>query len=268
MTELAVGPNGKALTFREMVLSPTFSPQQTKNFISNALLVMGKWPRSKPAQVHDLVGEYLTEFLGEDTRLKLESENVCHRWFGQFADGLSLEKKICDSLPAASREGTSLGICHGDLHGDNVMVRDIGGKLIPFFIDFSRAGKTHSIKDLVILESDMIIRGLTGIETLHDKARISSFLESLDIKGGKSRLEKQGLSEDTLSRLEKIRVVTKELRKNAFSFHGVAEIEYAGAALLRTLEILSYGKLPRDENVRATTYVSYLCERIRRLSKV
>jgi len=270
VTELSVGPNSNALTLREMIFSPAYSVEQIKNFISDLLLAMGKWPLTKRAEKIDLFNEYLAEvFTNEDKKIKLESENVYPGWFGDVADSLSLEGKIRKTLPEASLRGKFLRICHGDLHADNIMVKDVGGRLIPVLIDFSRTEQTHSIKDLVTLEADMVIRGLCGTGGLHERVGVQSFLELLSVETENGGHEKQDSSDGkNSSQLGKVRLIIRKLRKNAFSTQGIPEIEYAGAALLKTLEILCYGKLPHEQNEKATTYVSYLCGRIRRLSKV
>lgn len=267
VTDLIEGPGGQELTFMKMIMSSDFSLEQTQEFILDILSIMNNLPRNKPDERSDLLNDYLQKYLDdEQKRIRLDSENLCNKWFGSFPKDLPLEEKIRDFLPKASLEGTSLGVCHGDFHSENIMGNDVKGKLIPFFIDYSRAdGGTHSVKDLVTLESDMIIRGLSGIEGFHDAIRIKTFLESLEkVDGNHNNIEPIDMNEEL--QLEKARVIIKELRKCAVSDHGVSEIEYAGAALLKTLEVLSYGKLPHDQTIRATTYVTYLCRRIQEIS--
>jgi len=124
----------------------------------------------------DLLDEYTKKFLADqEKRLILDSENTCNRWFGNVADVLELTENIRKSfLRIYSRN--FFKICHGDLHADNIMVKSNGGSLIPVFIDFFSHRRTHSLKDLVTLESDMIIRGLGGIKSFSEKRMVRYFL--------------------------------------------------------------------------------------------
>src|SRR5207245_3258497 len=128
--------------------------------------------------------------------------------------------------------------------------------LNPVLIDFSRTGHVHSVMDLVTLESDLIIRGLNETD-------IRPFLESLNVV-----LEDSGTAgempigiPDSL-RARKIYVVISLLRFKATTTYGVSLAEYECAALLKTLEFLSLGKLPYHQHIRATQYVTHLCKRL------
>ncbi len=114
--------------------------------------------------------------------------------------------------------------------------------------------------DLVTLESDTIIRCL-------DQTNIRPFLEVLRFgtqEGDKH--SRSSICSSMSGQAQKATAVINALRQNAIAIHQVDEKEYITGALLKTLEILSY-KLPPDQNGRATTYVSYLCDRIRQLLK-
>ncbi len=268
VTDLVVGPNGVSTSLREMVQSPIFSVKQLTDFFSEALSIMDQhWHCRHSKEALDLVEAYLNKFLKDEMkRAKLDSDNYCHKWFGKRVSDVPFEGKLRSSFPTHCFAGTNLKICHGDLHLDNIMAGHFGGKLIPVFIDFSRTGETHSLNDLVTLESDLIIRCLNGAK--YEAEKFQSFLESLSFKvQSDNHQERENLGIDELLEIEKVRAISKLLRKNAISLHGASEVEYYMAALLKTLEVLSYGQLPNDENERAAAYVTYLCERIRRLSK-
>lgn len=172
VTELAEGPNG-CLTFRDIINSEQYTTELVRDFIGKAILIMDNgnlskkdkgWKCNKSTKPRDLLEDYLLEFLEDqekkDRRIRLDSENICNKWFGNFSDGLPIENKIRDSLPKTYLQGMYSKTCHGDLHSDNIMVKSSNGSIFPVFIDFSRTEETHSLKDLVTLESDMIIRGL------------------------------------------------------------------------------------------------------------
>jgi len=258
VTELVESLNGKIVTFKQMVESPKYSPNEVKKFISNALSVMDSaWGRPKQERVPNLADVYLSKVLPDEPkarerRRKLESENRCNRWFGDIADGVPLEEQINKSLTASSLEGTQLRICHGDFHGDNLLVKSVGNTRMPYFIDFSHSGETHSIKDLVTLESDLIIRCLSAIKAI----KLEAFFESLSFQQKSSKRSES-------IRVKKLWGVINTLRRSAIAVYKVSESEYEVAALLKTLEILSYGQLPPSQRQMATAYISYLCTKLR-----
>jgi hypothetical protein len=246
VSDLTKGPSGKLTTFGEIILNTIYSKEFVRTFLEGLLLIHKKLPRRK--YDFNLWDEYIVKYFNEKMYKVIDSYNQVHRWFGAFADATPIKEKIRKTLPEAALTGTTFGMCHGDFHYDNIMLRDIDGKIVPVFIDFARAGWTHSVKDFVILETDLIIRGLKDQETLSQQDNILKFLDNLHKNDTKER--------------GKVNLVINLLRKGAFESYGATEIEYYGAALLKTLEVLSYGKLPFDQNERATTYVTYLLERL------
>lgn len=109
------------------------------------------------------------------------------------------------------------------------------------------------------MESDVIIRCLDGIE-------IDSFIDSLTFPKD-SETEKIGFTGygTKSTQTEKVYNILRTLRNSASSEHGVKEKEYLTATLLKTLEFLSFGDFPPDENTRATKYVDYLIRRLKTL---
>ncbi len=264
ITNLVEGPSGEAQTLKDMVLSQEFSLKQTNEFIVDLLSILRRLPRLKPTTPLKLIDEYISKYLSDPIKDRfLASYNNNHKWFGNFADGLSLADKIHISLPPDALNGTVYGACHGDFHSENIMLRAVGGKIIPFLIDFSRVGGSHAIKDLVTLETDMVIRGLGGLNMFSIKGNFLDYLRSLFDR----KIFKADIAANEKLQVDKVSMVIKTLRDAAFTDHGVKEIEYCGASLLKTLEVLSYGKLPYDQNERATTYIDYLFERIKSPTK-
>lgn len=264
VTNLVEGPSGEAQTLKDMVLSGEYSLKQMNEYIGDLLTILRRLPRLKPPMPLKFMETYLSKYLADPHKDRIiSSYNAYHKWFGNYADGLSLADKISGSLPSVALNGTVYGACHGDFHSENIMLRVVGGKIIPFLIDFSRCGGSHSIKDLITLEIDMIIRGLSGIKLFSLKDNIVQYLRS--INAGAFNMEV--LTDAERLQVEKVSMVIKTLREFSLADHGVMEMEYCGAALFKTLEILSYGKLPYDQNERATTYVDYLIERIKLLTK-
>ncbi len=264
VTNLVEGPSGESQTFKDMILSSNFTREQISDFVKNLISVLNKLPRLQPSKPLDLMAEYISKYLDDTAKHSvIDSYNKIHKWFGHIADGLSLSEKILNSLPRAAFEGTVSGTCHGDFHSKNIMIRVVGGELVAFLIDYSRSGGSHSIKDLVTLETDMVIRGLSGIKQFSRKEIVMKYLRSFH----SAALDIVDMTAMERLQVEKVSMVIKILRASAAADHKVKEIEYCGAALLKTLEVLSYGKLPYDHNKRATTYVDYLIERIKFLGK-
>jgi len=257
ITDLVRGPNG-SLSFYGMLRSSKYSVRQIMSFIREVFLVLGKFPKTQDEAKLDLCSEYLGSLRKYPIRERmLRSENTCRRWFRNITDSEELIRNIKAILHPEALESVSRRVCHGDMHSENIMVKEIRGKLGPFFIDYSHVGYQHGIKDLVTLEADIVIRGLEGID-------VTSFLDSLErkFKGKRPKFGKR-----RLLLIQKSASVIRELRKIASSY-GVSEIEYSGACLLKTLYVLSHGKLPFHQNQRADLYVRYLLEKIQRLSKI
>jgi len=258
VTDLAKGPQNKPLSFYEMLVSSRYSVVQIRSLIKEILFVFEKFPVNEGRVKLDLCKEYL-DFLSTkaDREKLLNSENICRRWFGNIAGPEKLIEKIKIILPTVAFQSVFQRICHGDMHGDNIMLKEIRNRLGPFFIDYSHVGYQHGIKDLITLETDVVIRGLEGID-------VNLFLNSLEKKVRNNRLK---LGKRQLLLAQKCAAVIRELRKKASSYD-VSEIEYSGACLLKTLSILSYGKLPFNQNQRADLYIKYLLQKIKKLSKV
>jgi len=268
VTDLVEYAEGQSLAFLDMVQSPDFSAEQAIRFMSVALNVMDHhWPSYCKDTPIDLVGIYLGDVLKDEKRKqRLESENSCHKWFNKWFSCSGGTERIEENIQSYFCEGSLVGRklkkCHGDLHGENLMVghRD---RHIPVFIDFSRTGETHYLKDLVTVESDLIIRGLNGIPEYLARDRVMSFLESLGFGSEGATNRAGGNAERESLQAQKVKGVIGVLRRNAVATHGASESEYQMAALLKTLEVLSYGKLPHQQNERAVQYVTHLCNCVR-----
>jgi hypothetical protein len=265
VTDCTKGPNGRPMTSQKLITSDTISKETVRGFVGALEKLLDKLPFK--VGTGDLVHEYLADTLSNADKVrKLESDNSCHQWFGGFSDGLSFEEKIRRTLGPLRLCTNAMGNCHGDLHSDNIMVKVEGNKKLPALIDFSRAGWTHAIKDIVTVEVDMIIRGLSEIKALEEKGLFLPFLKALNAKGSAAILfnKKQLKNKKEFRRAEKVRIIIQTLRRHAFKKYGIDEIEYFIASVLKALEVLSYGKLPLRQNERATTYVSFLVDQIGR----
>lgn len=266
VTDIVVGPGKRRLTLREMICSKyadDFTINKVKDFIQKVISIFDKWELKSVSEI-DLIDAYLKDFLDDNKRrLNIESENVCHKWFGNFSDGKSLKDKIRNTIPKELLSSCLTKICHGDCHTENIMVKDIDGILKPVFIDFSRTGETHALKDLVTLESDMIIRGLGSIKHFSNQKTVASFLKAF-FDDNNSRVNEWTHDAKELVQLKKVMAVITELRCHATDVYKSSLSEYECAALLKTLEVISYGSLPHDANVRATSYISYLIERLKK----
>lgn len=266
VTELVGSSSDTFGTYQDLFHSRYSTAKKIKSLTLNALNKMDKgWQLMLSETPIDLINEYLKNTLEDTVRLeKLNSENTFNKWFGNCADGLTLEQKIRISLPSNLLLGTRTKICHGDLHTDNLMVKKLPGKLMPIFIDFSRTRETHSLKDLVTIESDLVIRGLDSIKEFKSREGVRFFLKSIPSYNS-NRIPSKSPSLKWKKQAYKVFVVINELRKNARKIHMAPEAEYLVAALLKTLEILSYGRLPREYNERAVEYINFLIYRIKQL---
>jgi hypothetical protein len=258
VTECTRGPHNRSWTFFDIIKTDTVPINDIRFFLRKLLAILNKW-NIRQEKV-DLVDCYLGKILKNDNRRrKLESDNRCHRWFGIFTDGLDIEKKTRNFFQEMGIEGTAIGICHGDLHLNNILVKTEGKRLVPVLIDFSRTGSTHFMTDCVTIEIDLIIRGIEGIKAFIDIDTLSLFLNSLETKGQAKRfIQKTKMNKRDMLRIRKIFMIIEMIRAYAYSTYQVSPLEYIGSALLKTLEVLSYGMLPFDQNARATVYVDYL----------
>jgi hypothetical protein len=107
----------------------------------------------------------------------------------------------------------------------------------------------------------MIVRGLQGIKEFNNKNKLCNFLGSL---GDDSEANGYVLSS---LQVAKVKHVVKNIRQFYADKYRITRAEYYGAALLKTLEVLSYGKLASDSNARATTFVDYLISEIQSVTK-
>lgn len=267
VTDLIESPSNLQVSFSDLIFSNNpnrFSVKDVSDLLKNIFKAFNSEWKIIPAK-HDLVEVYLTKFFSRPTNAStLESENNCHRWFGTAADNKLLAEKIKQTIPSTALVGTISKVCHGDLHCDNIMIRQEGNDYRPVFIDFSRTKGTHALVDIVTLESDMIIRGLSGIRAFSTPQNVIGFLNGLD----ESEAAKQGPNQwsydaEDLLQLAKVEVVIRELRKVAIKEYSATDHEFLGARLFKTLEVLSYGKLPPSQNMRACTYVKYLIGRLK-----
>jgi hypothetical protein len=257
--DMVVGPGGKATSFLDLIAGKEFSVAALTEIANEALSVMRQCWKPASGKTIDLITEYLGPSLNKDLRKTiLESENNCHRWFGKRLDALPLDAKIKKSIPAELLTSSNSKVCHGDLHLANIMVKNLNGKLHPVFIDFSKTGATHSLKDLVTLECDLIIRGMDGIKKLTEIENIELMFGELEYAGSSLKhVARFAGTEDETIRLEKVVTMIDILRDEAAKFQNATEQQYFTAGLLKALEVLSYGKLPYHQNLRATRYVSH-----------
>ncbi len=269
VTDRTKGSDGQSMTFSKVIRSKKFSKKFTERFIAELVALLGSFPHKDEPM--DLIDAYLHGCLTQDKkRLKLESDNKCYHWFGHYTDGLNIIDKIRQTFERAGIQSTVWGICHGDLHSGNILLKKDGVNARPDLVDYSRAGRTHAIKDIVTIETDMIIRGLSGIRVFESDDQIVfwSFLDSLHIQRNLADFNMSTIKTKLeLSQAEKVRIVIEAMRKFAFTDFNIREPEYLGALILKTLEVLSYGTLPNAQNQRATSYVSYLIERIKSFAK-
>ncbi len=269
VADLTKGPDGLPTTFSSVILSKKYNKKFTERFIAE-LINFCRERLPYDCKPMDLIDAYLNDCLSRDERKqKLESDNRCHQWFGMITDGLSLKDNIRHTYESLGLSGTVLGVCHGDLHSDNILLEKRGANMHHAFIDYSRAGWTHAIKDMITIETNIIIRGLSGIPVFEgeDKAVFWSYLDALHVQKNLAEFNAKSITnKPELLQAEKIRIVVEAVREFSFANYKVSELEYLGAAILKTLEMLSYGNLPHAQNTRATSYVSYLIDRIHLLA--
>ena len=133
------------------------------------------------------------------------------------------------------------------------MVHDYKGKYIPVLIDYSHTNpSSHCIVDHVTLETDLIINEV-------DINDINFLLSNLIYPPEKILATNSKMKR---SKTQQIICIINKLRIDAFDKYKMSEIEYIGAAFLKTLQLLSHADFP-DENVtKAHIYINHLLKRI------
>lgn len=264
-------------TLGEMIKSDVVTVEEIERFVEDLLMIMDYgdlqnkdlgWKTRHNDKRLDLIDVYLEKALDStkdaETYARVDSNNICKNWFGDFADGLAVGDKIRASTRSNYLYSTSYKVCHGDLHADNIAARSHKGVPVPALIDFSQTSETHSLKDLVTLEADMIIRGLNGIKAFACEESVSDLLESLPFEIEQIPDEtKWATGENEPPQLRKVLKIIQKLRINARDIHEASASEYETAAMLHALKILSFGNGSYDEVIRATTYVSHLVDRLK-----
>jgi CheY-like chemotaxis protein len=159
----------------------------------------------------------------------------------------------------ASRvEETKIAITHGDLHGDNLLVDDIGNA---WAIDFERSGYGHILQDFVELEADIINR----LEA-HNQ-NISSFYKLCLTVVSQSSLQEFELHEmeckdpDVQKALQAISV----LRSLAGQCTGIVDAkQYLFGLLFNTIfrATIIKDETHRQSQLRALMLASIICHRL------
>lgn len=259
VTDLAEGPERQVLNFRKMMETSQFTSQTVGHFAQGIVDLLRLLPHHRLLEPRDLVREYLGGCLDDvSRRRKLESENTCHKWFGSLSDltASSFSEVLRASLPPASLQGSMAGLCHGDLHTENILARCVQEAIIPVLVDFSMTSEDHhGIKDLVTLECDLVIRTSSIIS-------LPSWLEGLEPISA-SEIGASVESEPGQEDRRKMQSVVRTLREVAAAHFCASHAEYFGAAMLQALRVLSRGNLTHIQSVRASAYVTYLLGRIR-----
>ncbi len=124
VTDMVTGRRGQPVTFKDMITSKDYTLKELATFVPEILSALDvAWESTSKVGSVDLLWEYLRYCLKDEFRKRnLESENFYHAWFGNRLDNVPFEKKIRLCEIAISFRGTRSRICHGDLHGDNIMI--------------------------------------------------------------------------------------------------------------------------------------------------
>lgn len=270
ITEIVRGPGGKSTSLGDVVRSKRHNAEQFRHLVREALSrtdVKG-WQPDKGKVERTLLEEYLGSLVAREgdadrasrRRQILESEDGCHNWFSGL--GVSVLERMGATFPKLNATGWATKRCHGDFHLENVMVRKSAQSVIPVLIDFSRAGTAHVVRDCVTLEVDLVVRGLGGVRKLADVNAAHTWLTRV-LRGAGVRRDRMGRRVSQGSTQEvKVAAGIREARRHARIKLKTQDEEYAAAAMLRALEIVSYGNLSRDELVRAVGYINYQRQQI------
>lgn len=149
-------------------------------------------------------------------------------------------------------------VVHGDLHGDNLFVDGEHA----WVIDFERTGPSHSLRDFVELELDLVTR-LIGFSELDLPTfyRLALVLAEPSEPGGHFRLAAI-VAENSIA-YKAIQVIAG-LREIAHSMtHYVDQHEYVWGLLFNALYVASARSFHPIQRERALLFSAILCEKLR-----
>lgn len=154
VSRMVAGPNGEIVTFRSLFESRT---DAVPSIIDQLTVSLRRLFQGAQSVDHSIAKTYLDRVsLSARQTEALVAELRLLRWPG-IADSEDPLRAFVTWLDASAGKATKRGLIHGDLHGDNIVIRD-EGKLRPVLIDFAHTELAHAVADLAALAADILVR--------------------------------------------------------------------------------------------------------------
>jgi hypothetical protein len=146
-------------------------------------------------------------------------------------------------------------LCHGDLHGRNILVDSDGDY---WLIDFARVGKSHALRDFVELETDIKFSLMKD----SDLAELHSYERALLMPGRfKEALPPVGFEESSMDKSYKVISTLRQVAAGSLKLEGDMR-EYYEALLFNTLKVLRLRHISACQKEHALLSASLLCMRL------
>jgi len=146
-------------------------------------------------------------------------------------------------------------LCHGDLHGRNILVNSDGHY---WLIDFARVDESHAVRDFVELETDLKFNIMKDA----DLAALLPFERALlapeRFKEGVPEVEFQS---ESLAKTYKVIAKLRQVAAGLLALDGDMS-EYYEALLLNTLNMLHLRHISAAKKEHALLSASLLCQRL------
>lgn len=228
VSPLVAGPGGEIVTLRALF---ELRPDDVLPVIDRLAGNLKRVFQGAQACDYSIAKSYLARLTAEQDA-NLAQELQVMRWPGisDAADRIGAFRIWLDRTAGPASKNA---LVHGDLHCDNVVIRD-DGQLKPVLIDFAHTEQGHAVADLAALSADILFRvvpAMLGRSRQMDSARA---------------LFDQQQATNVPDR------VLARLRDHAKEHLSCGPREFCGAMLCRILWIIPRAKDPQDrESLRA-----------------
>lgn len=155
---------------------------------------------------------------------------------------------------------TRIAVTHGDLHGDNLLVDSRNNPLV---IDFERCGEGHALQDFIELETDIITRLGTHMQSPYEY--IKMFLFILKHKELKEFDDLENFTTSDTKRIKKTLQVISAIRSLALKCVGIRDArEYVFGLLFNIIfrAAISHYKFQDRGQHQALMLASIACHRL------
>jgi hypothetical protein len=178
VSRLVPGRSGEIVTLRDLIGD---RPHLAISVVERMGHVLRRAFKGAGPTDASIAKSYLSK-LKPELEEKLQSELRLMNWNG-ISDQTDPLKQYVAWLDARAGHATRVAEVHGDLHADNIVIRE-DGDLKPVLIDFAHSSRNHAPADLIALAADFLVRvigpaggpeqQLVAVQGLMDKAKSTS----------------------------------------------------------------------------------------------